>query len=182
MNSLTTELTLSQIDAFTTPGLLLRAGRESQGMSQREVADALNLIPKYVALLEGDDYASLPSPAFTRGYIKAYGRLLDIGEERLLPLYDDLLIREPLQEKGRIETKPLQLQATGMGVVVGLTTLAVLLAMLWWWQGVKESETSASTKARTVGYPVELQTGTSAGAPVESVGSLRPQTLTGANQ
>ncbi|MFK7977305.1 MAG: helix-turn-helix domain-containing protein [Halioglobus sp.] len=135
MNSLTTEQLLNQVDAFSTPGGLLRAGREAQGVSQREVADALNLIPRYVNLLEDDDYASLPNEAFARGYIKAYGRFLDIGEEQLLPLYDEVLAREPLQEKGRIETRPLQLQATGMGVVIGLTTLALLLAMLWWWQG-----------------------------------------------
>lgn len=147
MNSLTTEHTLGQIDAFSTPGSLLRAGREAQGMSQREVADALNLMPGYVALLEDDDYAGLRSPAFARGYIRAYGRLLEIGEEQLLPLYDELLAREPLQQKARIETRPLQLQATGVGVIVGLTTLAVLLALLWWWQESEVAPTSSALPA-----------------------------------
>lgn len=170
MNSLTTEQTLSQIDAFSTPGSLLRAGREAQEMSQREVADALNLLPAYVGLLENDDYAALRSPAFARGYIKAYGRLLDIGDEQLLPLYDELIARKPIEQKKRIETRPLQLQATGVGVVVGLTTLALLLAMLWWWQGGNiESSGVGNAAAQEAAF---LSTGdrnaTSVSAPLSS--------------
>jgi hypothetical protein len=34
----------------------------------------------------------------------------------------------------RIETRPLQLQSTGVGVVVGLAVLLMLVVMLWWWR------------------------------------------------
>lgn len=152
MTSLSTEQTLREIDKFSTPGLLLRATREARGMSQREVADALNMMPRYVGLLEADDYASLPSPAFARGYIKAYGRLLDIAEAQLLPLYDDWVAREPAPLKTRVETRPLQLQATGVGVVVGLTALVVLLVLLWWWQGGGGSA-AAATDDEPAGLP-----------------------------
>ena len=79
-----------QIDAFTTPGTMLRVAREAQGMSAREAADRLNLMPDYVSILERDDYQALRSPPFARGYVKAYGRLLGIAEEELLPLFQNL--------------------------------------------------------------------------------------------
>ena len=62
-----------QLDAFTTPGSLLKAAREKEGMSQREAADRLNLMPDYVGIIERDDYQALRSPPFARGYVKAMG-------------------------------------------------------------------------------------------------------------
>ena len=137
MTSLSTEQTLQQTQAYQSPGKLLRAAREAQGMTQREVADALNLIPGYVRLLEEDNYALLANPGFARGYIKNYGRLLAIAPEQLLPLYDELVSQGPGQARERIETRPLQLQATGKGVVIGLATLLIVVAVLWVLQGTQ---------------------------------------------
>jgi cytoskeleton protein RodZ len=133
-----------QVDAFTTPGTLLRAAREKEGMSEREAADRLNLMPGYVAILEKDDYQALRSPAFARGYVKAYGKMLHLDEQQLLSLYDQLAA--PSQDNGqkRVETRPLQLQQTGVGVVIGLTVLALLVLGLWWWQGERVERVTQS--------------------------------------
>lgn len=105
-------------------------------MSAREAADRLNLMPDYVTILEQDDYQALRSPAFARGYVKAYGRLLGIDEDELLPLFEQLWQSQPDQgRKKRIETRPLQLQHTGVGVAIGLGVLLLLVIVLWWWQG-----------------------------------------------
>lgn len=121
-----------QLDAFATPGTLLRTAREKQGLTAREAADRLNLMPDYVDILERDDYASLRSPPFARGYVKAYGRLLGLDEQHLMALFDEIGGREPDKRKARIETRPLQLQRTGLGVVIGLGVLLLLVAGLWW--------------------------------------------------
>ena len=42
---------LSQVDAFVTPGTLLRKARLNADFTQREVEDRLNLMPGYVELL-----------------------------------------------------------------------------------------------------------------------------------
>jgi len=55
-----------QLDAFLTPGTLLRTAREAQKLSQREVADRLHLMPGYPAIIERDDYQALRHPAFAR--------------------------------------------------------------------------------------------------------------------
>lgn len=123
-----------QLDAFTTPGSLLKAARKAQGMSEREAADRLNFMPNYVAILERDDYAALRSPPFARGYVKAYGRLLGLDENHLLSVYDAVNVVEPAPAEKRVQTRPLQLQRTGLGVVTGLGILLLLILTLWWWE------------------------------------------------
>lgn len=122
-----------QLNAFSTPGTLLKAAREKQGLSEREAADRLNMMPNYVAILERDNYQALRSPPFARGYVKAYGRLLGLDEEYLMSVFDELHSTRTAPTERRIETRPLQLQRTGLGVVIGLGILLVLVLALWWW-------------------------------------------------
>ena len=122
-----------QLDAFTTPGTLLKSARTARGMSAREAADRLHLMPDYVAIIERDEYDALRSPAFARGYLKAYCRLLDMDDAEVLALFDDML-GEGARQQRRIVTRPLQLQRTGLGVVIGLGVLFVLVVALWWSQ------------------------------------------------
>ncbi len=126
---------LRQLDAFTTPGTLLRTAREARGISEREAADRLKLMPNYVGILERDDYEALRSPPFARGYLKSYGRFLGVDEEQLLQLFDDLQVERKVSAPQRVETRPMQLQSTGVGVVVGLVVLVIFVALLWWFRG-----------------------------------------------
>lgn len=122
-----------QLDAFASPGSMLRAEREAQGMTRREAADRLHFMPDYVAILERDDYRALRSPSFARSYIKAYGRLLGMDVSSLLAAYDRLVEATPAPPQ-RVQSRPVQLQRTGIGVVTGLAVLALLVVALWWWE------------------------------------------------
>lgn len=124
----------TQVDAFVTPGTLLRAAREAQQISEREAADRLNMMPGYVAIIERDDYTALRSPAFARGYVKAYGKLLGLDEEELLAAFDELRSSNQARKEKTVRTRPLQLQRTGLGVVVGLAVLILLVLAMWWWR------------------------------------------------
>lgn len=127
-----------QVDAFVTPGTMLRSARLARELSCREVEDQLNLMPGYADIIEHDDYQALRSPAFARGYVRAYGQLMDLDEVELLEAFDEQRSNRA-EEKKRVETKPLQLQRTGAGVVVGLGILVLLFVGLWWWQGRGEA-------------------------------------------
>lgn len=122
-----------QVDDFVTPGTMLRSARQARELSTREVEDQLNLMPGYVDILEHDDYQALRAPAFARGYVRAYGLLMDLDEAELLEAFDEQRAQRDEQKK-RVETRPLQLQRTGAGVIVGLVILMMLFAGLWWWQ------------------------------------------------
>ncbi len=125
---------LRQLDAFMTPGSLLKTARQRSGLSEAYVADCLKILPEYVGALERDEYTALRSPAFARGYVRSYGRLLELDQALLDKAFDELASPEDATRR-RVHTRPLQLQHTGRGVVVGLAVLFVLVLTLWWLRG-----------------------------------------------
>lgn len=66
------------------PGQTLAAQREAMGWSVEQVADQLKLAVRQVVALEAGDYASLPSPAVTRGFVRAYAKLLKMDPAPLV--------------------------------------------------------------------------------------------------
>ena len=135
-----------QLDAFITPGTLLKTAREAQQLSEREVADRLNWMPGYTAIIERDDFQALRRPAFARGYVKAYGKMLGIDEAQLLAAFDQLATGDSPRREQRSSSRPVQLQRTGLGVVTGLVLLALLVLAIWWWRGEPETVTPAPAK------------------------------------
>jgi cytoskeleton protein RodZ len=115
---------------------MLRAAREAQGISQREMADRLNWMPNYVAAIEDGEFGVLRGQAFVKGYIRAYGKQVGIAEAELLAAY---ALQEPqpgpaeLAPKRRQVRRP-QLQKNGFGVPVGVAIVVLLGVGLWWWQ------------------------------------------------
>ena len=144
-----------QLDAFLTPGTLLKTAREARELSAREVADRLHLMPGYPAIIERDDYKALRHPAFARGYVKAYGKLVGVDEKRLLDAFDRLRAEEaPMPRK--VRTRPLQLQSTGLSVIIGLVLLVLLVVAIWWWRVVPEANSQAEHSPLVDRVPGEL--------------------------
>ncbi|MEM9254565.1 MAG: helix-turn-helix domain-containing protein [Pseudomonadota bacterium] len=135
----------AHVSGYASPGPVLKAAREGRGLSEREAADQLNLMPDYVGILERDDYQALRSPAFARGYVRAYARLLELDERRVLELFDESHSKGGGAVAKRVETRPLQLQSTGLGIVVGLGALLLLVVVLWWLRG-EEKPAAALTQ------------------------------------
>ena len=61
-----------------TPWQRLREAREAAGLSVVDVAHHLKLTPRQVEAMEAGDLAHLPGPAFARGFIRNYARLLHL--------------------------------------------------------------------------------------------------------
>ena len=132
-----------QLDLVTaTPGEQLKQARLSKNMPEEEVAGRLNWLPSYVSIIERDDYGALRRPAFARGYVKAYGKLLTLDESTLMQAFEALQGDHSAGAAARRGTgkRPVPLQRTGLGVVVGLVVLAVLVTGLWYWQGLNAAE------------------------------------------
>ncbi|MEH6584086.1 MAG: helix-turn-helix domain-containing protein [Halioglobus sp.] len=122
-----------ELDIAVSPGALLRAERESQGMPERDAADRLNWMPEYVAVIESDSYDRLRNPAFARGYVNAYARLLGLDQNVLLAQFDRNRAENASQTESRKkERKPLNLQKTDLGVVVGMSVLVLMVVFMWW--------------------------------------------------
>jgi len=120
--------------ARVSPGAMLQAAREARGLSALDVAQRLFWLPEYVAFIERDEFERLRRPAFARGYVRAYARMLGLDEAMVLAGYDEV---RPAPAKAPFKVRsqrPLPLQRTGFGIMFGLGVLALLVLGLWWAQ------------------------------------------------
>ncbi len=66
------------------PGVALAEARQAQAITQREVADALHLPLHVVDAIERGDKNGLPAHVFTRGYVRAYAKLMELDPDPLV--------------------------------------------------------------------------------------------------
>lgn len=66
----------------------LHDARETLGLAEEDVADALNLPLRVIVDLEAEVWDRLPAAAFTRGYIRAYAKLLELDSDELVADYE----------------------------------------------------------------------------------------------
>lgn len=115
----------------TSPGPALAAAREAANLTVREVSDALNLSITVVEALESGNQERLPGPVFTKGYVRAYARYLDLDPE---PLVADMDTSEQASEptpspQGRVGASIVLPPAAW---VAGGVLLFLLLVWLLW--------------------------------------------------
>ncbi len=68
----------------SAPGAQLATQREAMGLTVEQIADQLKLAPRQVIALEQGDYASLPNMAVTRGFIRAYAKVVRLDPAPLV--------------------------------------------------------------------------------------------------
>lgn len=126
------------------PGKTLQSQREAMGWTVEQVADQLKLAPRQVVAIEAGDYASLPSPAVTRGFVRAYAKLLKIDAAPLVSMIE--LNMPPQAQAGapmaRREQRPAAFNETRfpiggkrnrlpVGWIVGALVVAGAVAAAW---------------------------------------------------
>ena len=72
----------------STPGAALAAQREAMGLTIEQVADQLKLAQRQVIAIENGDYAALPNMAVTRGFIRAYAKVLRMDPAPLVAMVE----------------------------------------------------------------------------------------------
>lgn len=119
------------------PGEALRAARESRGWSVAEVATQLNLTPMRLSQLEAGEFEKLPGNTFSRGYIRAYAKLLGLEQAPLVADFDQFTgsnaTGASVHALGRIE-EPTRYSQSILRLVSFLLLLGVGSACFYWWQ------------------------------------------------
>ena len=115
------------------PGARLRQAREAAKRGVGEISAALHLDPKIVEALEADSFDRLPPPAFVRGYLKGYARLLGLPPGPILEVYDRRGFEPPplipdATEAPQAHTSDLAVRL----VTYGIGVMLVVLVVLWW--------------------------------------------------
>jgi cytoskeleton protein RodZ len=73
---------------MSSVGTYLRQLRETRGVSLQDIAGVTRVSSTYLRALETDDFAALPEPVFTRGFVRAYCQALGEAPDEALALYD----------------------------------------------------------------------------------------------
>jgi len=125
-------------------GETLKAARERLGMSLEHATKLLCLRKQIVVALEEEDHEALPAPAYVKGYLRIYARVLEIDEQKIIEKYQalgvrdhDLSVVEPVHE-GAPNTNSVGLSATAVALV------SVVLSALWWGTQQREIAREAS--------------------------------------
>ena len=174
------------------PGKTLAAQREAMGWTVEQVADQLKLHVRQVAALEAGDYAKLPSPAVTRGFVRAYAKLVRLDPAPLVgqiemdvpptPDTSATLARRasPTSFSGsRFPSNGKRSPMLPIGLIAGAVVAIAAAAAAAWHFGVlphrsAEPDTAPATAAAPAGSPAEPAAGTSgAGAGGNAVETLQ---------
>lgn len=123
----------------SSPGEMLRHGRQALDISQQEVAVALNLRPAVIQGLESDSYDEVPVALYRRGYLRSYANLLGLDPDVVLAAYQAR--NADADKASETQARPLQLQKrpSSIGIwLFRLMTLVVIVGLagltLMWWQ------------------------------------------------
>jgi len=75
---------------MATLGEELKAAREGNGLTLRQIAEKTLISMSFLAALEADDYSSIPGEVFVTGFLRSYARELGIPEKEVLARYREL--------------------------------------------------------------------------------------------
>lgn len=70
-------------------GALLKAKRKERGLTYAQISERIRVSARHLEALENEDWDQLPSPAFVKGFIRSYARVLGLSEEGLIALYQE---------------------------------------------------------------------------------------------
>jgi cytoskeleton protein RodZ len=115
----------------TSPGPALTAAREAANLTVREVSEALNLSITVVEAIESGNQERLPAPVFTRGYVRAYAKLLGLDPEPLVAGMDaqERSLELPLNQQNK-KTIALNLSPSAYAIG-GFILILVLIWVVW---------------------------------------------------
>ena len=80
----------------------LKEARIEKKLTLENIALELRISVGFLRHLENENYAELPGPAYVRGYIRAYCKMLGIDPEPSLDKYNSFLIPKESKEKKSI--------------------------------------------------------------------------------
>ena len=147
------------------PGAALRTAREALGITVEDVAGAMKVPVATVHRMEENAFDALPAPAFTRGYIRTYARLLRLDGDLLVRQYGEAIADEVesrlVVEVEKPSLKELPQRHPGWVFGGAVFAVAVAGAAVLWWAWPQAPEPGAATEPVAVTEPPRAAPGAS---------------------
>ena len=96
-----------KVSAAESVGVILRAERLRQDLTEKKVADKLHITMHYVRAIESNSFDKLPGAVFAKGYIKSYALLLGLEQSQIIGSYDEYVNdqQDAVREKTRVQVR-----------------------------------------------------------------------------
>ncbi|OQW95151.1 MAG: hypothetical protein BWK79_03400 [Beggiatoa sp. IS2] len=143
------------------PGARLRYAREQKNLSVQYIADSLYLGTHIINAVENDDYDSLPSAVFIRGYLRNYAKLMEIPVESVIEAYDLMGQKPPPTLAPQISPKTKsQAKSSDFWVkaITSILIIGIMISMTLWsiYSSVPPPKRSEPTGDAADGRPLLL--------------------------
>lgn len=126
-------------------GTRLQSAREALGLERKEAAAQLRLNEKVILMMEKDSYPPDLPVTFIRGYMRAYGKFLQIPEAEIKTALENV---KPKPQAAPVFLTPMVLDETVSSshyfmqifTYLIIATLVALVGMWWWNHSSTSSE------------------------------------------
>lgn len=137
-----------------TPGQILQEARDAKGLSVSDVANRLHLRQEIIENIEANKFEDMGSSTFTRGYVRAYTKLLGVNEDDVFSAFDCLNVAVKQSSEMQSFSRRTEKQTHDnrlMMISYMIIFVMLVLFVLWWWQNRDSFDFSAvtATKAPT---------------------------------
>lgn len=121
-------------DSLPAPGAQLKAAREACGMKIQDAALQLHLQVSTIEAIENSAYDQLPAPAYVRGYLRNYAKLLGLDGDQLVTAYAHADQNEPRIEMPVRPASQVSSSDRPVQIFTFIISLGLVLLLLAWWQ------------------------------------------------
>lgn len=143
-----TEISTPQRAAAEELGRLLRHNREQQRLSIGDVSEHLKLPARQVEALENADFDKLPEPVFVRGFLRSYGRYLNLDEAVLNNYLEQIVAPSPFQSPAaqnaegaaKMTYHTALLKKPFPRWILGVAAVAAIVGAVYLWQAKSNTE------------------------------------------
>jgi cytoskeleton protein RodZ len=117
-------------------GMRFQAAREAMNLSEKDAAARLHLKPHIINIIESERFSEGPPVIFMRGYIRSYGRMLNLPEKDLVQALSQLdfgsaTSNTPAPSQFRLRENTNNSSSIWSTAFVALVLTA--LVGIWWW-------------------------------------------------
>lgn len=146
-----------------SPGGLLAAERERQGLSRADVAQRVHMSVSQIEALETGDYGRLPRGTFLRGFVRNYAKALGMDPEAPTRLLAETAPRDPrpgiVVKSQNIRFDPIGERLSNPYVkaaVIAAVALVLGFFAMYWWLFIRPTPPAAAAKKTLVTEAVPI--------------------------
>ncbi|CAE6886912.1 Cytoskeleton protein RodZ [Vibrio sp. B1FLJ16] len=137
----------NEVPLSIAAGTLLKNKRESQGMTQKQVADRLRLRVSVIEDIENNRFDSKQVTTFTRGYLRSYAKVVGLDEKIVLSALEQTADIKPKAEDVEMQSFSRKTKHEKHNSRIMLLTWIIAIVITgisaaWWWQNQQENSLS----------------------------------------